>query len=506
MLNPLRWFVKDEAETYSLGDDAVLKAFYGALARLSTSGVAVNEETAVRCVAVLACLIVRSQTFSSLPLDVLRAEGGQEAKDPTHPAYRLLSIAPNDLMNAKEFWRWEQLTQDLRGNAYAQITWSGLRPAEIWPLYGAAPELVIDRARRTALWSYSGDDFTPAGPLPLRDVLHFKGTVLRTPFLGASLIDLASEAIGVNIGTEQFFSRMLGNGSHFPGYLETDRELKPEDVKALTDQLKDGSGLLGAGTLRIFDRGLKYQQNQMSLKDAQLIEQMRWQLQQICSVFRVPMAAVQDLTNGTYTNSEQQDLWLAKHTVAPICTETEAVLRHRLFVNEPTYRAKFNMDGLLRGDYATRTAGDATLVRAGIIVRNEARSHYDLNPIEGLDMPEAELTLGTVTPDGLVHLPSAPTDAPPPIPSGVAAMFEPLLEDAFACIKRRALTDAAHGKTPQETVAFALTKLAPIVAAHAGAGLEFDAETFIAAALASPGDTPAKMIGQGDGPEEGVTP
>lgn len=510
MWNPLRLFVRNEAEEYSLSDDNVLKAFYGALSQLSSSGVAVNEQTAMRSTAVLACLIVRAQTVSTLPVDVLRQNAdGSKTHDIETPEYRLLSIAPNDLMTSKEFWRWKQLREDTTGNAYARIVWDGYEPREIWPLTGPQPALVIDRATRTAAWNYTGDNFTPAGPIPLRDVLHFKSAVLTSPYEGRSLISLASEAIGVSIGTEQFFARLLGNGSHFPGYLETDRDLTPEDYKAISEQLKGFSGLLNAGQVRIFDRGLTYKQNDMSLKDAQLVEQMRWQLQQICSVFRVPMAAVQDLTNGTYSNTEQQDLSLAKYTAQPICVDTEAVIRHRLFAMKPAYSARFNIDSMLRGDYKTRTEGDAMLVRAGIIAPNEGRAHYDLNPVKGLERPRAELTLGTVTEDGLIHGPAAPLDAPPPAaqPATASAMLAPILSDAADRIRARFEADAKRGRSRADTEKFASEKLAPIAAACAAAGIPFDAAAFLADALeknplAGSGDTPGNMESPASGTEE----
>ena len=511
-LNPVSWFRGTKAEqAYTLGDDRVLQAFFGALSATSSSGVIVTQESALRSLAVLACLIVRSETFAALPLAVLRREGEAKVRDDSHPAYRLLGLAPNEMMTAREFWRWKQLTEDISGNAYARIVWRGTTPREIWPLVGPAPTLHVDRRTGEAAWRYTGDDLTPAGVYPMQDILHFKGPVLTSPFKARSLIDLASESIGINIASEQFFGRLLGNGSHFPGYLETDRDLQPEDIRALRDQLSGYSGVLQAGTIRIFDRGLKYRQNQMSLKDAELTEQMRWQLQSICSIFRVPMAMVQDLTHGTYTNSEQQDLWLAKHTITPICVSTEAVIRQRLFRDQPDYFVRFNLDGLLRGDYKTRAEGDATLVRAGIISRNTARSHYDLDPVPGLDAYLVELNLGRVGEDGSIVGPdsgrtsatsaagtssSGPADAggsPPASSVPPAVVLEPLVSDAIEATRRRVERDRQRGVPLEETVAFVSQRLAPLARAHAAAGLPFSAQDIVARACGKTGDRLATM-------------
>lgn len=498
--SPLRWFVKDQAEEYSIGDDNVLRAFYGALAAVSSSGIRVTQESALRSTAVLACLIVRAESFSSLPLDVMRKAGRYRIPEEQNPAYSLLAIAPNEMMNSGEFWRWKQLTEDIAGNAYARIVWKGFDPVEIWPLYGDKPRLQIDRATRATAYEYNGDDYTPPNVYTPREILHFKGPVLRTPLEGKSLLDLISETIGVSIGSEQFFARLLGNGNHFPGYLETETTLSDADFSAISDQMKGFAGIFRAGELRVFDRGLKYKQNPLTMKDAQLVEQLRWQLQQICSVTRVPMAMVQDLTNGTYSNSEQQDLALGKHCITPICINTERVVRHRLFAKTPDYYIKFNLDGLLRGDYKTRTEGEATLVRAGIIHRNEARSQEDMNPMPGLDVPLAELNLGTVDKDGVIHGPDTGASAPePPSPApqallesvSHAALLEPVLRDAAERIRIHAegSTKGANGR--RRTEQFARVALAPVIDAFALAGEPFDVAAFIAEAL---GDVPTTII------------
>lgn len=514
MRNPLRWLMRSEAATYSLSDDNVLQAFFGALSAITSSGVRVTQENAVRSMAVLACLIVRAETFSALPVDVFRKSNGKRINDPSTAAARLLAVAPNEFMTAGELWRWKQIREDLTGNAMMRIEWGrAYTPAAIYPLTGANPRLVIDRKTRRSAYEYAGDDLTPGGVYAPRDVLHFKGAVLRSPFEGASLVDLASESIGVAIGSEQFFARLLGNGTHFPGYFETDNSLTPEDFAAIREQLAGAAGILGAGKVRIFDRGLKYKQNDMSLKDAELLDQQRWQLQQICSVFRVPLAAVQDLTNGTYTNSEQQDLWLGKHTITPIATNTERVIRARLFAETPDYEVKWNLDGLLRGDYATRTQGDATLVGAGIIDRNEARGHYDLNPREGLEKPLVQLGYGVVESDGTISNPSARTGgrrASDPAARAAAPaaeeLLEPLLADAFEASRRRAERDCARGVPLEDTRTFILSRLAPLEAAHAAAGIPFDAELFAEAALSAPapGDAGGMMGADGSGDAKGA--
>ena len=367
-----------------------------------------SPDDALRCAAVLACLIVRSESFGTLPVHLYRTvDGGAfEARD--HPAYRLLSVAPNELMTAAELWRWKQLTEDLDGNAYVRIVWRGSEPVELWPLYGAPPCLVFGRGRGLVAYEYYGDDFTSADAYAPRDVLHFKGPVLRTPWEGASLIDLASEAIETALGSAEFFARFLAKGAHFPGYFETDATLSDADFAAVAAQLRAFSGPERAGEVRVFGAGLSYHPRDLGgLAEAQLLEAQRWQLQQIASVFRVPLALVADLAGDTAASVEQQDLGFVKHCITPLCVATERTVNRALLGGDGAY-LKFNVDGLLRADYVTRAQGLRTATFWGIMTRNEARALFDLDPLEGLDVPLSPLAFGTVDQDGVIHAPAVP--------------------------------------------------------------------------------------------------
>lgn len=507
MINPLRWLL-GERRDYSVSDDAVLQAFYGALSTTGQSGVVVTRESALRSTALLACLIVRAETHSALPADVVRLDGANRYPTPEDPVARLLAFSPNELMDSGDFWRWQDFNEDINGNAYARVEWKGMTPSAIWPLTGPKPTLHIDRLTRRVSYNYHGDEITPGNVYPAREILHFKSSVLTNPWEGRSLIDLASQAIGLTIASETFFSRLLANGNHFPGYLETDATLDEKDVKALKNQLSGFAGVLQAGVMRIFDRGLKYRQNSMSIKDMDLTPQMRWQLQQICSIFRVPLAMVQDLTNGTYANSEQQDLWLAKHTVTPMCVNKERTVRHRLL--DPTRAFKFNLDALLRGDYPTRTAGDATLVNAGIISPDESRAHFDLNPVPGGENLRTPLNMGMLDEDGnVIPAPTASGPAPEADTEDetgtedqvetedevdsedqaevIRSILAPITDDAAGWVLRRYEIGLKRGETYDDLVGAAAERLAPIVVAYTAAGLIFDPDAFVSDTVARVG-------------------
>jgi HK97 family phage portal protein len=470
-LNPMA-LLRGRSEKRNAIDNLANAFFYGG--SISASGVRVTPETALASVAVAACIEVRAETFSSLPGGVFEKQDRKRLPVDEHPVSRLLFDKPNDLMTGGELQRWTTIRKDLTGNAYWRVVYRNGRPSEIWPLYGTNPEIRTKDGK--VAYRYQGDELNPAGTYSSNDIIHFKGPFLKNPLEAASPIDLIKDTIGLSIATEQFFGRFLNNGTHFPTYLETDSVLTSDDVKAIAASLATTQGVLGAGKTRIFDRGIKVKQNPMSLKDADLSGQMRWYLEQICRIYRVPLPLVQDWTHGTYTNSEQAGLWFAQHTITPIAVDYERTTRKLFTVGEDKLYVRFNVDAILRGDYATRTAGYNTLISAGVINRNEARAFENLDPYDGGDEYLVPLNMTTSTA-------ITPTDGTQPTRS-IPETLSPIIEDAIARIKIRAQQDHERGRDLETTRTWALENvMPPIIRAITLGNLNIDPKALVNEAL-----------------------
>lgn len=490
MVNPISaLFGRREERTANASIDALAQAFfYGG--NVSASGVRVTPETALASVAVAACIEVRAETFSALPGGVFRREDRKRIPLPDHGVSRLLFDRPNDLMTGGELLRWKQMREDITGNAHFRIVWQKGRPVELWPLYGETPE--VRTANGKIAYRYQGDDLSPKGDYSSTDILHFKGPFLKNPLQAESPINLIRDSIGLSIASEQFFGRFLNNGSHFPTYLETDNTLTGDDVQAVQESLRKTAGVLNAGAVRVFDRGLKVKQNAMSLKDADLSAQMRWYLEQICRIYRVPLPLVQDWTHGTYTNSEQAGLWFAQHTITPICVDTERTVRKLFVPGEESNYVKFNVDATLRGDYTTRTQGYSTMINAGVLSPNEARSFEDMDPYDGGDeyrLPLNTAPAGTLPTDTTAQAVETPAEPDPMItnadPAEPRSLLAPMLEDAIERIRIRAKQDAKRGRDPETTRTWAKeTVLRSYMKALYLAQLEGDEDEIIDQALA----------------------
>ena len=128
---------------------------------------------------------------------------------------------------------------------------------------------------------------------------------------------------------------------------------------------------------------MKYHEIGMSPEDSQFLQTRSFQIAEICRIFRVPPHMVGDLSRSTFSNIEHQSIDFVVHTIRPWLVRWEqAITRALLSEEERTiYYAKFNVDGLMRGDFVTRMNGYAIARQNGWMSANEIRALENMNKI-----------------------------------------------------------------------------------------------------------------------------
>ena len=333
-----------------------------------------------------ACLLAKARPISSLPVDVYVREGGvrRKADDEVSSALStMLRHRWNPYLTASEGYRWAIFRKDAKGNAFIRVERDkrGV-PVALWPM-ARDPEVAVTTSG--PVFSYMGDSFTPKGNYLAHEVVWIKSPVLDDDgVMGVSLAKLAARELGLSIDLEEFYTRLLNNSNHFPGWLETDQDLNKEKVDQLRQQLDDKRGIVNAGTVRIFPHGLKYRQSDMTIADMSLVEQERWILQQTCRTLSVPPQEVFDLSNATYSNIEQGALNFSSKTLVPECKALEAAFSSILWDSDlKDCYVQFDLNGLLRGDYRSRMEGYRVGILSGMFSPNECLALEDMAPYEG---------------------------------------------------------------------------------------------------------------------------
>ena len=354
----------------------------------SASGKQVNERTSMQMTAVYSCVRILSEAVASLPLNVYRyTDTGGKEKAFDHPLYRLLHDEPNPEMSSFIFRETLMTHLLLWGNAYAQIIRNG--KGEVIALYPLMPDrMTVDRDSNGGLYykyRKSNDDAPTmeSGVVSLApsDVLHVPGLGFDG-LVGYSPIAMAKNAIGLAIAAEEYGSKFYANGAAPSGVLEHPGTLKdPTRVRDSWNSTFGGS--TNSHKVAVLEEGMKYTPISISPNEAQFLETRKFQINEIARIFRVPPHMVGDLEKSSFSNIEQQSLEFVKYTLDPWVIRWEQALYRTLLSEEEkkTYFFKFNVEGLLRGDYQSRMQGYATARQNGWMSANDIRELEDLDRI-----------------------------------------------------------------------------------------------------------------------------
>ncbi len=345
------------------------------------SGKVVTEVAAFNCSVVYACTRVIAETISSLPLNLHQNVGENSSRIAReHPLHRLIHYMPNPEMTAMSFWETIMLQLLLWGNAYVDIVRDNAgRVKELWPLSPDRIRITRDTQTKKLIYEYS----TNQGLVKLkkRNVLHIPGLSFDG-IRGYSPIAVAREAVGLSLATEEYGARFFKNGARPGGVLEHPGIVK--DVDRLRKSWEDAHrGGANAHKVAILEEGMKYTTIGVPPEDAQFLETRKFQVTEICRIFRVPPHLVGDLDRATFSNIEHQSIEFAVHTIRPWLVRIEqAIHKDLLREDERTdYFARFIMDGLLRGDYQSRMRGYSIGKQNGWLSANDIRALEDMNPI-----------------------------------------------------------------------------------------------------------------------------
>ena len=355
----------------------------------SASGKSVNERSAMQITAVYSCVRILSEAVASLPLHLYKYTDTGTAKATDHLLYFLLHDEPNPEMTSFVFRETLMTHLLLWGNAYAQIIRNG--KGEVLALYPLMPDRMnVDRDESgNIVYEYMvSQEDAPINSgstvkLSPHEVLHIPGLGFDGT-IGYSPIAMAKNAIGLAIATEEYGSKFFANGATPSGILEFPGTVKePERVR---ESWNKGFGGENKHKVAILEQGMKYTPISISPNEAQFLETRKFQIDEIARIFRVPPHMIGDLEKSSFSNIEQQSLEFVKYTLDPWVVRWEQSIKRTLLLPDEkgTYFAKFNVDGLLRGDYQSRMNGYATARQNGWMSANDIRSleQQDLIPDE----------------------------------------------------------------------------------------------------------------------------
>lgn len=341
---------------------------------------AVTLDNALTVPAVLAACTFLPATLAALPLHGWRKTGG-EMQRISGGLDNLLGDAPNDEWTSFA-WRqyfWQQVFTLGRGLSW--IERSGTNIVGIWPM--DATKTTVKRVNLKKVYQFDGGREYPAADIidiqfmPRADQLSVYGPIAQ----GAKTIQRA-------LAMMDYGASFFAGGGVPPLAVEGPLPAGPEAMKRASADIMRAIKAAKQDEKPIIQLPSGYKLTPVGFDPdkGQMVEAMQAIVEEVARIWGLPPVFLQDLSHGTYSNTEQQDLNFVKHVIARWATALEQELNLKLFGRKNNSRlAEHNLDGLMRGDLVARMSALASGVQNGLITPNEGRALDNRQPLDGGD-------------------------------------------------------------------------------------------------------------------------
>lgn len=353
-----------------ISNDAILK-FFGLEAE-GTAAEHVSVDTAMGVPAAWAAVNVISGTMARLPLHVYRkTDAGRERHG--GPLASILHDAVNDEMTSYQ-WRkhlFQQVLTHGRGVSFIERNGAG-RVRNIWPLDPTL--LTIKRVGGKKFYVYSERgrqvEYAASEVIDIPFALKADGLGHYSPILQNKAAIALAQAVTKQGG--KFFS-----GGGVPPFAVVGNFQSGNALSRASDDFEKAvRDANGANRLALtLPSGLDIKQIGADPEKMQMIELQRFCVEQMARIWSLSPIFLQDLTNGTFSNTEQQDLHFVKHTLGSWIECFEQEVNLKIFGRgKPDQYVELSVDALLRGDFAGRMSGYSLGIQNGILKPNEVRT------------------------------------------------------------------------------------------------------------------------------------
>ncbi len=342
-----------------------------------------------------ACLKVLSEAIGKLPLKLLQyndRNGVTNARN--HPLYSVLHDRPNPYMTSTVFWSTMEYNRNHYGKAFAWIQGAG-KKTNLWILPSNEVEVWYDDA---CILSEVPDIFylySKGGKLykfGSEEILHLNASNTLDGLVGISVQEQLASTIGGNFKAQNMVNKMYESGFTAKAVLNYTGSLSDANVETLIKNIESyARGDLkdkGVENIIPIPLGFKLDPLNVKLADNQFIEVKQYTALQIASAFGIKPYQIGDYTKSSYASAEAQQLSFYIDTLLYIIKQYEEELTYKLLTAEEIESGlhfKFNIDVILRADFASKINSLATAVNSFLYTPNEARAKLDLEAKEGGD-------------------------------------------------------------------------------------------------------------------------
>lgn len=341
------------------------------------SGVNVNSDNALTINAVFSAISLISDTISTLPVAAYERRNGERAYLNPQPTW---VSRPDIDVPANAFWQSVLVSLLLDGNSFTRVWRDG--NGEIVNMVQLNPANV--EIKRNAV---GGLMFIVQGekkPLTKDEIIWMPDLLKPGATRGVSRAEALKENFGLALALQNFAAKFFGQGATMSGVIEFPTALTAEQAKNLANAFDNRhAGWRKSGKTGVLSGGATFKPTSTSNDQSQMIESRRLAVEDVARIFNIPPHLLGLPGFNSYSSVEQSNIAFVVHTIRPLVAKLENafgwLLPRGAFL-------RWNMDGLLRGDFSSRMQGYSVGSQAGFLSINDIRRLEDLPAVTGGDV------------------------------------------------------------------------------------------------------------------------
>lgn len=350
-----------------------------------------NVETVVSYSAVFACVSLISSDIAKMRLRLMEQDSKGIWEEVESASFSPFLRKPNRYQNRIQFFKWWMTSKLLHGNTYALkvrdargvvVAMYILDPTRVRPL--VAPDgSVFYELKRDNLSSLQDDVTVPAS-----EIAHDIGCPLFHPLVGVSPIYACGLAAVEGLRIQNSSSKFFGNGSQPGGVLTAPGAISIETADRMKTYWETNFTGDNVGKVAVLGDGLTYEAMTVKAVEAQLIEQLKWTAENVCTAYHVPAYKIGIGNPPNFNSVEALDQQYYSQCLQEHIESLELVMDEALGLAPAKIDGKrmgveFDLDDLMRMDTATLIKAEKDA--AGIKKINESRKRLNLPPVVGGD-------------------------------------------------------------------------------------------------------------------------
>lgn len=326
-----------------------------------------------------------AKSCATTAFEVKKLIGEDEEDIPNHP-FELLLKKPNPLMSRFEFLEATIAFYKLTGNSYWWINRSSAtqEPNEIWVIPPQQMKPVPDERLYLRGYLYNPGDGKEF-PLPLHEVVHFKGFNPLNTFVGMSSVEpIANVAVGDLAQQKWNTAAFADNNARLPGMITFADPIPDSEWHRLLSELDENAKKRNIMALRnVGPGGVNWIQAAMTKKEMEFLSGRQFTKEEIYAIFAPGLASMLD-PNSTEANSKAGKATFNDYTLWPVLTAVAEKITNDLL---PVYGENITgeFEDIRYSDRAMEL--QEQLAAEKVLLINEMRQRfYQLDPLDDSDV------------------------------------------------------------------------------------------------------------------------